>query len=385
MEESDEEQIVVVACLLAEEEELEKKVKRKHSIWIHDIFKKRSEHGEYHTLFPDLSNDDIKFFQYFRMSQAKFHYLVDTLKPHLLRQNTKYREAIGPEERLAVCLRYLATGNSFRSLAFSFRMGERTVREIVYSTCEAIIEVLQPIVMPKPSEDTWIESEKGFYEKWNFPNAIAAIDGKHVLIQAPPHSGSNYFCYKKHFSLVLLALVDADKKFIVVDVGAFGKNSDASILRNSSLGKGLQDGTLNIPPRKIPPGGTEPLPHVIIGDEAFPLCTYLMRPYSRDDAQRNEEKKVFNYRLSRARNTHIVTVVMTTCCLHNFLRNDSCHWTENDLNTSMRGLQNLRNVGGNSRTDALAVRDSFKSYFNSEAGSVDWQLRRIRAGMRVNV
>lgn len=67
-------------------------------------------------------------------------------------------------------------------------MGERTVREIVYSTCEAIIEVLQLIVMPKPSEDTWIESEKGFYEKWNFANAIAAIDGKHVLIQAPPHS-----------------------------------------------------------------------------------------------------------------------------------------------------------------------------------------------------
>ncbi|KAB0804474.1 hypothetical protein PPYR_01444 [Photinus pyralis] len=111
--------------------------------------------------------------------------------------------------------------------------------------------------MPQPSEDTWIESEKGFYEKWNFPNAIAAIDGKHVLIQAPPHSGSNYFCYKKHFSLVLLALVDAHKKFIVVDVCAFGKNSDASILRNSSLGKDLHDGTLNIPPRKIPPGGTE--------------------------------------------------------------------------------------------------------------------------------
>lgn len=108
MEESDEEQFVVVACMLAEEEDLEKKAnKRKHSIWVHNIFKKRSEHGEYHTLFPDLLNDDTKFFQYFRMSQDKFNYLVDILKPHLLRQNTTYREAIGPEERLAVCLRYL--------------------------------------------------------------------------------------------------------------------------------------------------------------------------------------------------------------------------------------------------------------------------------------
>lgn len=91
--------------------------------------------------------------------------------------------------------------------------------------------------------------------------------------------------------------------------------------------------------------------------------------------------RIFERRLSM-HEEHVVTVVMATCCLHNFLRNDTCHWTEND-NTSMRGLRNLRNVGGNSRTDALAVRDSFKSYFNSEAGSVDWQLRRIRAGRRV--
>lgn len=82
--------------------------------------------------------------------------------------------------------------------------------------------------------------------------------------------------------MVLLALVYANYKLIVVDVGAFGKNSDGSILRNSHLGK-----------------ANDILPHVIIGDEAFPLSTNLMRPYSRDKAQRNEGKKVFNYRLSR--------------------------------------------------------------------------------------
>lgn len=55
------------------------------------------------TLFLDLLNDDIKFFQYFRMFQPRFIFLVDILKPHLLRQNTTYREAIGPEE-MACCL-----------------------------------------------------------------------------------------------------------------------------------------------------------------------------------------------------------------------------------------------------------------------------------------
>lgn len=45
------------------------------------------------------------------------------------------------------------------------------------------------------------------------------------------------------------------------------------------------------------------LPHVIVGDEAFPLRTYLMRPYSRDEVYQNKEKDVFNYQFSCARNT----------------------------------------------------------------------------------
>jgi len=92
--ESDEE-LVIIALLLEEEEE-RRGNKRKHKIWIHGIFKKISQFGEY-TLFTDLLNDDVKFFQYFRMSRAKFKTLLDNLSPHILRQNTTYGEAIDPE------------------------------------------------------------------------------------------------------------------------------------------------------------------------------------------------------------------------------------------------------------------------------------------------
>uniref|UniRef100_A0A1Y1MM44 DDE Tnp4 domain-containing protein n=2 Tax=Photinus pyralis TaxID=7054 RepID=A0A1Y1MM44_PHOPY len=153
--------------------------------------------------------------------------------------------------------------------------------------------------MPVPNEDTWNTIADYFWKMWQFPNCIGALDGKHCVIQAPKNSGSLYWNYKKTFSLVLLALVDAQYNFIAVDVGAYGKNSDAGILSNSNLGTSLENGSINIPRGKKLPGSDVDLPMIIVGDEGFPLKTYLMRPYP--GANLDNEKKIFNYRLSRAR------------------------------------------------------------------------------------
>lgn len=91
--------------------------------------------------------------------------------------------------------------------------------------------------MPTPSKSVWEKSEKQFSTLWNFPNCIGAIDDKHVVIQAPRNSRLLYFNYKKSFSIVLISLVGADYKFIAVDIGSYGKNSDGAIFSKSALGK----------------------------------------------------------------------------------------------------------------------------------------------------
>lgn len=140
-----------------------------------------------------------------------------------------------------------------------------------------------------------------FEERWNFPHCIGALDGKHVLIQAPPNSGSLFFNYKGTFSVVLLALVDADYRFIAVDIRGYGGNSDGGIFANSDLGKALQAGQLDVPPPSLLSSAPElgPLPYVTVGDEAFPMKPCLLRPYS--GLRLPEDQRVFNYRLSTAR------------------------------------------------------------------------------------
>jgi hypothetical protein len=112
--------------------------------------------------------------------------------------------------------RYLASGNSFKSMGYSYRISPRAISRSVMQVCEALWRRLKDEVMPEPTKDQLIGVANDFSSKWNFNNCIGAIDGKHVHIKAPPCSGSDYFNYKGRFSTVLLAIADSHMIFIYV-------------------------------------------------------------------------------------------------------------------------------------------------------------------------
>ncbi|KAJ4943635.1 hypothetical protein JOQ06_006133 [Pogonophryne albipinna] len=190
--------------------------------------------------------------------------------------------------------KYLATGDSYRTIAFSYRVGHATVAVIVKEVAGAIWTALVEETMPVPQSEDWRAIAAEFQEIWNFPNCVGAIDGKHVVIQAPANSGSLYFNYKSSHSLVLLAVVDAQYLFRVVDVGGFGRSSDGGSLWNSAFGESLRDGSLQLPPDTVIPGAERLglLAHVFVGDEAFPLLDNLLRPFL--GRQLTRERRMFN-------------------------------------------------------------------------------------------
>ena len=65
------------------------------------------------------------------------------ISPRITHQQTYLREAITAEERLVITLRFLATGESFRSLQYLFRVSEHSISRIAMETCKAIVLVLQ--------------------------------------------------------------------------------------------------------------------------------------------------------------------------------------------------------------------------------------------------
>ncbi|XP_064461938.1 uncharacterized protein LOC135372179 [Ornithodoros turicata] len=177
-----------------------------------------------------------------------------------LKKEPSGRKAISPEQRLAITLRYLATRESVKSMAFLFRVGFETARRIILETCNALWDILQPVYMPEPTRTLWERSAEGYANRWQFPNCIGAVDGS---------------------------------------VADYGSHSDGGVFKNCPIGQALENGRLDIPPPQLLAATAITLPCVFVGDEAFQLRPNFMRPYPA--ASLNRTRRIFNDRLSRAR------------------------------------------------------------------------------------
>jgi len=261
------------------------------------------------------------------------------------------------------------------------------------------------------SEDEWRKIAEGFDLKWQFPHCLGAIDGKHIFIQPPANSGSTFYNYKSRFSILLMAVVDSNYKFIYTNVGVQGRVSDAGLFAQSDLRAALDERKLNLPVAEALPNTDIIMPYAFVGDEAYPLRNDLLKPYPHRRLQ--PEQRIFNYRLSRARRVvenafgilanrlrvfrtticldpdKAVTITLAALCLHNFLRNkqsdaylppgltdwvDENHQLHDGAWRQERTLQSVRlEAQRNPTIAAKEQRDRLKGYFVSPAGCVPWQ------------
>ncbi|XP_039882746.1 protein ANTAGONIST OF LIKE HETEROCHROMATIN PROTEIN 1-like [Simochromis diagramma] len=238
--------LAMCAILCAERSKKKKRLRVWTRKWL-------GKHGQYEyglsILQRELEVDDMRGFRdLLRMSVEDFNYLLERVSPAIIKKDTHLRKAISPRERLSVTLRFLATGETFNSLSFQYRIGSTTLSRIVMETCTALTCALHEDYLKTPStESEWKAIARDFANKWQFPHCLGAIDGKHIFIQPSPKSGSMYFNYKSRFSIILMAVVDANYKFVYASAGTQGRVSDAGVFAHSDLKEAMDTGTLTFP------------------------------------------------------------------------------------------------------------------------------------------
>lgn len=231
-----------------------------------------------------------------------------------------------------------------------------------------------------------------------------------------------FFLFQKFHSIVLMAISDADYRFIYIDAGAYGSEGDSGVFAGTSIGEKILRDTLTLPENATV--FSRSLPYFFIADGAFPMCNRILKPYvAKRGASLTEEQLLFNYRLSRARRCvensfgilsarwlclsrtmfcqpdKAQKIVAACCILHNMLMK-SCketycppnfadyydakgkfvpgEWRNRVGNNILAAPLNVngkfnKTVG----TEASKMRDHLKGYFNSPQGTVPWQRQSV--------
>ncbi|CAH3046151.1 unnamed protein product, partial [Porites lobata] len=267
----------------------------------------------------------------FRMSRVAFEYIAMELSPFISKRDTNFRKAISARQRLAVTLYRLADTASYRTIANLFAIGKSTVCEIVVQVCNAIVQFLLPryIRLPQSAQEIRERIDES-RDRAGFPQVVACVDGCHIPIKALQNNPEDYVNRKGFHSIVLQGLVDANYLFLDICVGWPGKVHDLARLFKKPHYDSVCDTINGV---RVPP--------LILGDSAYPLQDWLMKPYV-DRGNLSAEELQFNNLLSITRvvvengygrlkgrfpalakrldlNVNNCCTVIAACCvLHNF-------------------------------------------------------------------
>ncbi|XP_074527630.1 uncharacterized protein LOC141791248 [Halichoeres trimaculatus] len=319
----------------------------------------------------------------FRMSEETFLYLCNKLRPGMEKQDTNYRVCVPLKKRVAIALWKLATNSEYRSIGHLFGVSKTTVCRCVQDFCRAACTLLVPEQIRFPDRVKLKEMATYIENRWGLPQCIGAIDGSHIPIIAPQEYHCDYFNRKGWHSIILQGLVDGKGLFWSVNAGLPGSMHDARVLRLSSLWELVEHGFLH-PTCTRNIGGVS-TGYYILGDSAYPLQNWLLKPFT-DNGRLTAEQTVFNKKISRARvvienafgrlkgrwrcllkrndgDIELVKSMVVTCCaLHNLCEtHGEDYQSEWDITSAAEPVVSLAHGAEEEGRD---VRDGLMRYLN---------------------
>ncbi|XP_063885418.1 putative nuclease HARBI1 [Scylla paramamosain] len=211
-------------------------------------------------------NDD-ELIQHFRMNRAGIITVADLVRDKL-QSRTERNQPLSPETKVAITLRYLATGKMQQCSSDDFGISQTTISRVITQTIDALSEpdiVTQFVKFPLTRQEVQVKQVE-FMEDYRFPGVVGTIDGTHIRIVAPSVDEHLYVNRKRYHSINVQIVFDA--KYRILDVLARwpGSVHDARILDESGL-KALFE-------QNYVPAGC-----YLLGDSGYPCKEWLLTPY----------------------------------------------------------------------------------------------------------
>ena len=163
--------------------------------------------------------------------------------------------------------------------------------------CKAIVKLLLPKYITFPNDTRLQQVMAGFLRR-GFPQCAGAIDGTHIPVEAPAENASDYYNRKGWHSVILQGTVDHEGLFTDIYTSWPGRVHDARVFSNSGLYSKAESGTLL--PNCAQSFSGVCVPCFVVGDPAYPLRPWLMKPFINTGCL-TPHQQCFNNRLSKSR------------------------------------------------------------------------------------
>jgi hypothetical protein len=220
-----------------------------------------------HPGFPE-----IEFHRAFRMSRVTFDHICDQLAVAVAKEDTMLRAAIPVQQRVAVCIWRLATGEPLRLVSKRFGLGISTCHKMVLEVCAAINDVLLPKYVQWPTEERLQRVMQEYESSSGMHNVLGTLYTTHIPIIAPKFNVASYHNkrhtehnHKTSYSITLQGMVDIHGSFTDVCVGLPGSLADEQVLEKSALFQKGNSGELQ--------------GMYVVGGRGYPLLDWLLVPY----------------------------------------------------------------------------------------------------------
>jgi hypothetical protein len=162
----------------------------------------------------------------FRMSRSAFYKLLQMVSPALRLQRAR-KDAVSPEEQLAIFLDYVSEGHSQQRQSLDFQHSLETIHRIRHRVMDAILRLVYPKYVKQPTAIPLLRDGDARFRR--LAGAVGALDGVHIEVFVPPEDADAWRNRKGFTSHNVLAACDWNMNSTFVLAGGQGSGPDAKI------------------------------------------------------------------------------------------------------------------------------------------------------------
>ncbi|XP_058207047.1 protein ALP1-like isoform X1 [Rhododendron vialii] len=250
------------------------------------------------TGLSSQSQDPPKFESFLKISRRTFSYICSLVKEEMMAKPANFIDLNGkllsPNDRVAVALRRLSSGESLSSVGNLLGLNQTTVAQITWRFVEAMEQRgLHHLRWPSAMEEIKLKFEK----IGGLPNCCGVIDTTHIMmcLSTTDRASNVWHDKEKNHSMIVQAIVDPDMRFLDIVTGWPGSLCDSVVLKSSSFFRLCEEGK-RLNGKKIEVLEETELREYVIGDVGFPLLEWLLTPYQ--GCRLSDSQVEFNKRIS---------------------------------------------------------------------------------------